>query len=348
MSFEINGRPIGPGHPTYIIAELSCNHNQDFDIALELVRQAHQAGADAVKLQTYRPDTITIDCDNEYFRIEGTIWEGQNLFQLYKKAYTPWEWTPKLKAEANRLGMDLFTSPFDTTAVDYLETLDVPAYKIASFEIVDHILLKRVAETGKPVIVSTGMANLGDIQSAVNCLRKHGATQIALLKCTSAYPARPEDANLANIPDLCSRYSVISGLSDHTLGPEVPITAVALGANIIEKHFTLSRTSGSADDAFSLTPEEFKSMVDSVRITEKSIGKVTYGGVNSESSTKKLRRSLFVVQDVKAGEVLTTNHVKSIRPGHGIHTKYYDQVIGKIARSDISRGTPFAWNLIEK
>tara|TARA_R100001163_G_scaffold64213_2_gene57947 strand:+ start:19849 stop:20898 length:1050 start_codon:yes stop_codon:yes gene_type:complete len=346
-NFSINGRLIGPGYPTYIIAELSCNHHQNLDMALKLVDEAHKAGADAVKLQTYTPDTITIDCDNDYFKIKGTIWEGETLYNLYGKAYTPWEWTPILKKRANKLGMDLFSSPFDGTAVDFLESHNVPAYKVASFEIVDHILLKKIAQTGKPVIMSSGMASLEDMESAVNCLRQNGTKQLALLKCTSAYPAKPEDANLANIQNLAQTFGVVSGLSDHTLGPVVPITAVALGACIIEKHFTLKRDSGSPDDEFSLTPEEFKDMVDSVRIAEKTVGKVTYGGVKSEGSTKLLRRSLFVVEDVKAGEIFTVKNVRSIRPGDGLHTKYMSDVLGKKARKDIARGTPMSFNLID-
>lgn len=347
--FEINGRQIGAGYRTYIIAELSCNHNQSLDIAKQLVHEASKAGADAIKLQTYRADTITIDCDNEYFKIKGTIWEGERLYDLYERAHTPWEWTGELKKLANDLGMDLFSSPFDTTAVDFLESVGVPAYKIASFEIVDHILLKRVAQTGKPVIVSTGMASLADISSAVDCLRQNGTTQIAILKCTSAYPAKPEDANLLNIPHLSQTFNVVSGLSDHTIGVEVPIVSVALGANIIEKHFTLSRDYGSPDDLFSLTPTEFKQMVDSVRIAEKCLGKVTYGGVSSEDDSRQLRRSLFVVKDIKAGEEFTLEHVRSIRPGHGLHTRHYDEIVGSGARArvDIVRGTPLSWSLID-
>jgi len=344
--FNIGTRQIGPQLPTYIIAELSCNHNQDLQKAIDLVRLAAESGADAVKLQTYRPDTITIDCDRPEFQIKGTIWDGMNLFKLYERTYTPWEWTPILMAEAKKYDMDLFSSPFDPTAVDHLETQGVDAYKVASFEIVDHVLLKRIAQTGKPVIVSTGMASLAEIEAAVNCLRTHGSGPIALLKCTSAYPAKPEVAILANIPNLRDTFNVVVGLSDHTLGPEVPIVAVTLGANIIEKHFTLSRDSGSEDDEFSLTPEEFKSMVNSVRITEKSIGQVTYGGVASESSTRALRRSLFVVEPIKSGEPFTPKNIRSIRPGGGLHTMHYEEIIGKHARHDIERGTPLKWDLI--
>lgn len=344
--FNIGDRQIGRGFSTYIIAELSCNHNQRLDLALELVKLAAESGADAVKLQTYRPDTITLDSDRDEFKIKGTIWDGMNLFKLYERTYTPWEWTPILMAEAKKYGMDLFSSPFDTTAVDFLETCNVDAYKVASFEIVDHILLKRIAQTKKPVIVSTGMASLSEIEAAVNCLKSNGSGPIALLKCTSAYPAKPEDANLANIPNLRDTFNVVPGLSDHTIGPEVPIVAVTLGANIIEKHFTISRDSGSEDDEFSLTPQEFKDMVNSVRITEKSIGQITYGGVVSESSTRALRRSLFVTQNLKQGDIFTPQNVRSIRPGGGLHTQHYEDILGKQARIDIDRGTPLKWDLI--
>lgn len=344
QEFSINGRKISLDQPTYIIAELSCNHNQNYDIALKLLHAAHQAGADAVKLQTYTPDTITLDSNRPEFEIQGTIWEGQNLHKLYQKTYTPWEWTHNLMAEANKLGMDLFSSPFDHTAVDFLESCNVPAYKVASFEIVDHPLLKRIAQTGKPVIMSTGMASLSDISEAVEVLRNNGTTQLAILKCTSAYPAKPEDANLRNIPNLAETFHCISGLSDHTLGPEVPITAVALGARIIEKHFTLSRDSGSADDAFSLTPEEFKQMVQSVRIAEKTLGRITYGGVSSETDTKRLRRSIFVTQDLAPNTELTKENVRSIRPGHGLHPKYYEQILGKTTRCKLEKGTPLNWS----
>jgi len=345
--FSINGRAIGPSHPTYIIAEMSCNHCQDYDVAVKIVEAAARAGADAIKLQTYTPDTMTIDCDNDFFTLKGTIWDGQKLYDLYKTAYTPWDWTPKLKKLANQLGMDLFSSPFDATAVDFLEEVGTPCYKVASFEVVDHILLKKIAETKKPVIMSSGMASLADIASAVQVLRSNGTTELAILKCTSAYPAKPEDANLANIPHLAQTFNVVSGLSDHTLGTQVPVVSVALGGCIIEKHFTLSRESGSADDAFSLTEDEFAAMVKAVRVAEKVTGKITYGGVEAENDTKGLRRSLFIVQDVKAGEVFTEENVRSIRPGNGLHTKYFGKIIGKKSRRDCKKGTPVSWDLIE-
>ena len=345
--FIINNRVINKDNPTYFIAELSCNHNQDKSIAFKLIDEAYRAGADAIKLQTYTPDTMTINCDKPIFKdcLKDSIWEGTTLYDLYSKAYTPWEWHKELKEYTNSLGMDLFTSPFDTTAVDFLETLDMPAYKIASFEITDHILIKRIAQTGKPVIISSGMASLSELNDAVSLLRENGTTQICMLKCTSAYPAKADDANLITIKHMMDTFNVVGGLSDHTLGIEVPIASVVLGARVIEKHFTLSRDSGSPDDAFSLLPDEFKQMVDSVRIVEKTIGKITYAGVNSESSSKKFRRSLFVVEDVKKGEKLTETNIRSIRPSNGLHTRFYDEAIGKEATMDIERGTPLSWNL---
>ena len=348
INFCINNTIIGEEYPTYFIAELSCNHNQDKSVALKLIEEAHKAGANAIKLQTYTPDTITLKCNRPEFKecLNGSIWEGQTLYDLYSKAYTPWEWHKELKEYANSLGLDLFSSPFDTTAVDFLETLNVPAYKIASFEITDHILIKRIAQTGKPVIISSGMASKGELEEAVNLLRKNGTTEICMLKCTSAYPAKPEDANLLTIKNMKESFNVIGGLSDHTLGIEVPIASVCLGARVIEKHFTLSRTSGSADDAFSLTPDEFKQMIDSVRIVEKTLGKITYGGVNKEKSSKNYRRSLFVVKYIKKGEAFTKENIRSIRPSNGLHTKYYEEILGKTAREDIEYGSPLSWNLI--
>ena len=330
----------------YFIAELSCNHNQDIKQAYKLIDAAHKAGADAIKLQTYTANTITMNSNKKYFQIKEGLWKGNNLYELYQKASTPWEWTKELKEYTNNLGMDLFSSAFDTTAVDFLEELDIPCYKIASFEIVDHVLIKRIAQTGKPVIISSGMASRGELEEAINLLRNNGCKQIAMLKCTSAYPAKPEDANLITLQNMAQTFDVIPGLSDHTLGIEVPLTAVALGARIIEKHFTLSRESGSPDDAFSLTPNEFKQMVDSVRIVEKAIGKVIYGGTKSEQESKKFRKSLFIVKDIKKGEILTKENLRSIRPGYGLHTRHYEEVLGKKVREDIERGEPLSWNII--
>ena len=344
---EINGRRIGVVCPVYIIAEMSANHNQDFDQAVKIIEAAKEAGTDAIKLQTYTPDTLTIDCDNEYFRIgKGTIWEGRNLYDLYGEAYTPWEWQPRLKEIAEDLGLDLFSTPFDHTAVDFLEEMNVPAHKIASFEIVDLPLIRRVAQTGKPIIMSTGMASLAEIDEAVRTIREAGATQIALLKCTSAYPAPPEEMNLRTIPHLAQAFDVPVGLSDHTLGIAVPVAAVALGACIVEKHFTLSRDAPGPDSAFSLEPQEFKAMVEAIRVAEKALGEVRYEVTEHEAASRVFRRSLFVVQDVKPGEVFTVENVRSIRPGYGLHTRYMDEVLGRQAARDIERGTPLSWSNI--
>ena len=343
---EINSRKIGPGHLSYIIAEMSANHNQDFDQAVKIIEAVKEAGADAVKLQTYTPDTLTIDCDNEYFRIKGTIWEGEYLYQLYSEAYTPWEWQPKLKKIANDLGLDLFSTPFDDTAVDFLEEMKVPAYKIASFEIVDIPLLRRIAQTGKPIIMSTGMASLAEIDEAVQTIREEKGNQLALLKCTSAYPAPPEDMNLRTIPHLADAFQVPVGLSDHTLGIAVPVTAVALGACIIEKHLTFSRNIPGPDSTFSTEPNEFKTMVEAVRTAEKAMGKVHYGVSTSDINSRDFRRSLFVVHDMKKGDVFTTKNVRSIRPGYGLHTRHLVDVIGRHSTQAISRGTPLTWKLI--
>jgi pseudaminic acid synthase len=343
---QINRRRIGADAPVYIVAEMSANHNQDFDQAVRLIQEAKDAGADAIKLQTYTPDTLTIDCDKEFFRIKETIWDGKQLYQLYGEAFTPWDWQPKLKVIANDLGLDLFSSPFDATAVDFLEEMEVPAYKVASFEIVDLSLLKRIAETGKPILMSTGMATLGEIDEAVQVLRKAGCSDLALLKCTSAYPAPPEEMNLRTIPHLAETFKVPVGLSDHTLGVAIPIAAVALGACILEKHFTLSRDIPGPDGSFSLEPDEFKQMVDSVRAAEKAVGSVCYQLTDKQRESIAFRRSLFVVKDIKAGEVFTEDNIRSIRPGHGLPPKYLLDVLGSRAAKDVERGTPLSWALL--
>lgn len=346
--FKINGKNIGKGCSTYIIAELSANHNQDFTQAKKIIHEAKASGADAIKIQTYTPDTLTINCDNEYFRInKGTIWEGKNLYQLYGEAYTPWEWPPKLKEVAESIDLDFLSTPFDHTAVDFLENIDVFAYKIASFEVVDLPLVRRIAQVGKPIIMSTGMATLAEIDEALQVIRGEDNNQIALLKCTSAYPALPEEMNLKTITHLAEAFNVPVGLSDHTLGISVPVAAVAMGACIIEKHITLSRGIPGPDSAFSLEPYEFKAMVEAVRITEKAIGKVNYGVTEQENASRVFRRSLFIVKDVKAGEQFTTENVRSIRPGHGLHTRNFDIIIGRKARQDIKRGTPLSWELVD-
>ncbi|MBN1881994.1 MAG: pseudaminic acid synthase [Deltaproteobacteria bacterium] len=344
---QIGKRKVGKGFPVYIIAEMSANHIQNYDLAVEIIHAAHSSGADAVKLQTYTPDTLTMDCNNEYFQIKGTLWDGMTLYGLYRQTYTPWEWQPKLKKIANDLGMDLFSSPFDETAVDFLEKMNVPAYKIASLEIVDFFLLKRIARTKKPVIMSTGTAGLGEIDEAVRTLRRAGCKELALLKCTSAYPSLPEEMNIRTIPHLADSFSVPTGLSDHTLGIEIPIAAVALGACIIEKHFIISRDSSSFDRAFSLEPDEFKAMVDGVRIVEKALGSIRYEVMENEEKISTYRRSLFVTQDMKKGEQFSKRTVRSIRPGHGLHPKFLDMVLNKRAAMDIKKGTPLNWGLLD-
>ena len=336
---------------TYIIAELSANHNQQLETALELVRQAKICGADAIKLQTYTADTITINCDNEHFQINcGTQWDGQTLYQLYQKAYTPWEWHGQIMDLAHSLGMDCFSSPFDESAVDFLDQLGVDVYKIASFEAMDHILLKKIASKGKPVIMSSGITDLTQLAESFNILLENGLTsdQICLLKCTSAYPAPVEDANLKTINHMQMTFGCRVGLSDHTLGIEVPIAAVCLGATVIEKHFTLSRESGSPDDAFSLEPKEFKQMVDSIRVVEKAIGKIKYEKSDREKKNRRFARSLFVVKDIKQGEQFTSHNIRSIRPGNGLHTRYYEDLIKTgIAHSDLTYGTPLDLSMIK-
>jgi len=345
--FIIGKHTIDDSHPVYIIAEMSANHNRDFEQAVKIIHAAGEAGADAIKLQTYTPDTISIDCDNGYFQIgRGTIFEGQTLYNLYKEAFTPWEWQPKLKEIANKLGLDLFSSPFDYTAVDFLEKMDVPAYKIASPELVDIPLIQRVARTGKPIIMSTGMATLSEIDEAVEASKKLGGSQLALLKCTSAYPATPEEMNLRTIPHMAEAFQLPVGLSDHTLGIAVPIAAVSLGACIIEKHLTLSRSISGPDSAFSIEPQEFKEMVNAIRIVEKSIGSISYHSTQEEKSVRIYRRSLFAVKDIKADEVLTEQNVRSIRPGYGLHPRYLNTVLGKRVNKFIDRGTPLNWDLI--
>ncbi len=346
-SIKINNRHISQGSPVYIIAEISANHNQNYDEAVRIMRAAKGAGADAVKLQTYTPDTLTIDCDKEEFRVgEGTLWEGRNLYDLYSEAYTPWEWYPKLKDVAKDLKMDIFSTAFDPTAVDFLEEMEVPVHKVASFEIVDIPLIEKMARTGKPLVISTGMATLGEIEEAVLAARKAGAPEIALLKCTSAYPAPPEAMNLRTIPHLSEAFGVPVGLSDHTLGIEVPVAAVALGACIVEKHFTFSRSVQGPDSAFSLEPQEFKAMVGAIRVAEKALGEVHYGVSEHEAKSRVFRRSLFVVKDVKAGEIFTEENVRSIRPGYGLHPRHLRQILGCHAAADVDRGTPLQWEMV--
>jgi len=347
LSFKIGSKILSLENPTYFIAELSCNHHGSFEEAMKLVRLAKESGADAIKTQTYTGDTITLKCDNEHFKLKNTSWDNKNtLWELFNEASTPWEWNKLIKEESEKLGMDFLSSPFDETAVEHLEELNVTAYKIASMEIIDIPLLKKIARTKKPVIVSTGMASLAEIEEAVNVLKQHGTTDILLLKCTSAYPARPADANLKTIEHLSKTFEVLSGLSDHTLGITVPIVAYSFGARLIEKHFISNRTNGGPDSAFSLEPSEFKEMVNSIRIAEQAIGHIHYGGVKGE--VRIFRRSLFVVKDMKKGDIfIEGENIRSIRPGDGLHSRFLWDIIGRQASKDIKYGTPLSWNLVE-
>jgi pseudaminic acid synthase len=347
-SISIAGREIGPGRPCYIIAELSANHNQDYEQAAALVRAAAEVGADAVKLQTYTADTITLDSRRPPFLVgEGTIWEGKSLYELYSEAYTPWEWQPKLKLLAEELGLHCFSSPFDFSAVDFLEQMEVPAYKIASFELVDIPLIQRVASTGKPVILSTGMATLEEIDEAVEAVRGTGNEQFALLKCNSGYPAPPEEMNLRTIPAMIERYGVPIGLSDHTLGLAAPVAAVAVGGCILEKHLTLSRDVPGPDSKFSLEPDEFRATVAAVREAEAALGEVRWGPTEREQPSRVFRRSLFAVRNIAAGEAFTPENVRSIRPGQGLHPRHLGQVIGKKAARPLEKGEPLGWDDVE-
>ncbi len=346
-TITIAGRKIGPGQPTYVIAEMSGNHNQSFDHAVKIVRAAKDAGADAIKLQTYTADTITLDSDLPCFRVaEGTLWSGQTLYKLYQEAYTPWEWQPKLKQVAGELGMHCFSSPFDPTAVDFLETMDVPAYKVASLELVDLPLIEKMARTGKPIIMSTGTATVGEIDDAVQAARHGGATEIALLKCTLDYPAKPAEMNLRTIPHLAEMFGVPAGLSDHSTGIAVPVAAVALGACIVEKHLTIARSEGGPDSAFSLEPHEFRAMVAEIRVAEEALGGVRYELTEREAIARPYRRSLFVVKSIRQGENFTDENVRSIRPADGLPPKYLGQVLGRKASRDLAAGSPLAWDMI--
>lgn len=346
--FNIGNFEIDKDSSTFVIAELSANHLQKIEIALETILKAKESGADAIKLQTYTPDTITIDCDNEYFQIkQGTIWDGQNLYNLYKTAYTPWEWHKELKEYAESLGLICFSSPFDKTAVDFLETLDVPAYKVASFEITDIALIEYIASKGKPIIISTGIATLDDIEEALNACKKMGNDQIALLKCTSAYPAPFEEVNLVTISDMIKRFDTVIGLSDHTLGSSVAIASVALGAKIIEKHFIIDRKIGGPDSEFSMEPHEFKEMVDSIRQVEKALGKISYELSPKIQKSREFSRSLFVVKDIKKGDIFTENNVKSIRPSFGLSPKFLPEILGKKSNVDVKKGTPLVFDMID-
>lgn len=346
---RIGTHDIGPGHPVYVIAEVSANHGGNYEQAVRIVRAAADAGADAVKLQTYTADTITIDSDAPAFRSgETSLWAGTTLHELYRDASMPWEWQPRLKALAEDLGLDCFSSPFDPTAVDFLAALDVPAFKIASFELVDLPLIRRCAATGKPLVMSTGMATEAEVDEAVQAARGAGATQIALLKASSAYPSPPDAMHLRAIPAMAERWGVPVGLSDHTIGETAAIAAVALGASLVEKHITSSHDDPTADAAFSLDPLEFKVMVDAIRVTERALGRPVVTPAPEEAESRRFRRSLFVVEDVAVGELFTERNVRSIRPAAGLHTRHYEAVLGRRAARDIERGTPLAWDLIDE
>ena len=346
---EINGRRVGPGHPVYIIAEMSGNHNGSYERAVQILEACAAAGVDAVKLQTYTPDTLTIDCDAEIFRIgSNNTWAGRTLYDLYGEAYTPWEWQPKLKNIADGLGIDLFSSPFDSTATDFLDGMGVPAFKVASFECTDTPLVAYIAGKGKPVLMSTGMAALAQIDEAVRAAREAGAGpgKLLLFKCVSSYPAPAEAMNLRTIPHLASAFNVPVGLSDHTLGTEVPVAAVALGACAIEKHVTLSRADGGPDAQFSLEPDELARMVKEIRNVEKAMGGVFYGPTEWEKPNRVFQRSLIVTADLAAGEAFTTENLRSIRPGYGLAPKFIGDVLGRRASQPVKRGTPLSWGLV--
>lgn len=344
---KIGSRKVGGDAPVFIVAELSANHNHQKDLAIRTIKAAKAAGADAIKLQTYTPDTLTIDCDNEYFQInQGSLWDGMTLHKLYQEAYTPWEWHKELFEVAANENLICFSSPFDKTAVDFLEKLNTPAYKIASFEIQDIDLIAYTAAKGKPIIISTGIAEAADIKLALETCYSTGNDQVILLKCTSSYPAPIELANLNTMADMRTKFKVDVGLSDHTVEDIVPITATALGAKLIEKHFILNRGLGGPDAEFSLEPEDFRRMVNQVRMAELSIGTVTYEVPDKVRANRKFARSLFVVNDIKEGEIFTSENIRSIRPGFGLHPKYLKDVLGKKAKTELLRGTPLKFEYI--
>jgi pseudaminic acid synthase len=344
----IKDRLIGPDHPPYIIAEMSGNHNGDINKAFDIMISAKSAGADAIKLQTYTADTITIDHDTAEFRISDGLWKGLTLFQLYQKAHTPWEWHQALFAKGRELGITVFSSPFDLTAVDFLEDLNVPAYKIASFEMVDHSLIEKVASTRKPIILSTGMANLAEITEAVETAKNAGCQALSILHCTSGYPVPPEEANLRTLSDLANKFpGNVIGLSDHTLGTAISTASVALGASIIEKHITLSRDDGGPDSAFSLEPSELSELTKTCKMVWSSLGKADYERKPSEAKNVIFRRSLYIVEDIKPGEHFTDKNLRSIRPGYGLQPKYLSSILGKKSRQGIKRGTALSWSMVD-
>ena len=331
---------------TYIIAEMSANHAGSFERAKNIIHAAKYAGADCIKIQTYTADTLTIDCDNEYFHIDNGTWRGDTLYNLYKKAYTPWEWQAQLKEEADKIGIDFLSTPFDNTSVDFLEKIGIEFYKIASFELVDIPLIEYVASKGKPIIMSTGMGTLGEIEEAVNAIKRQGDNQIYLLKCSSAYPAISENMNLNTMVNMKQTFGVPVGLSDHSMGSIGAVTAVSMGASIIEKHFCISREIENPDSSFSMEKDEFKKMVDDIRDVEKAKGYIRYGATDEERNSIIFRKSIFVVKDIKKGEEITKDNVRVIRPGYGLQPKYYNNILGKKALEDIERGTPFSFELV--
>lgn len=339
-SINIAGRRIAADAPPYIIAELSANHNGKLETALKIIEEAKKAGADAVKLQTYTADTITLDCDSEDFQIHGGLWDGKNLYQLYKEAQMPWEWHATLFEHARKLGITIFSSPFDNSAVDLLESLNTPAYKIASFEAIDLPLIKYVASTGKPMIISTGMADADEIQEAIQAARDGGCKELAILHCVSGYPAPAADYNLRTIPDMMKRFGLVTGLSDHTLDNTTAIASVVMGASVIEKHFTLDRSGGGPDDSFSLEPAELTALCRDSKTAWASLGQVDYGRKSSEQGNVKFRRSLYFVKDLNTGDIISADDIRSVRPGFGLAPKHVDKLIGKIATKDIKRNTP--------
>ncbi len=345
---EIAGRKIGEGHPAFIIAEMSANHNMDYGRAVEIIHKAKEAGADAIKIQTYTADTITIDSDKPWFQItQGTLWDGMTLHRLYETAYTPWEWQQGLKEEAEKAGLVFFSSPFDHTAVDFLEGLDVPCYKIASFELNDIPMLRKIAGLGKPIIMASGIAYEKDIKLAVDTCLEEGNHQVIILKCTSAYPAPFDAVNLKMIPAMAKKFDCITGLSDHTMGSSVAVAAVAMGAHVIEKHMTLKRADGGADSAFSMEPDEFKEMCENIRNIEQAIGRETWELSEKQGREREHSRSLFVTKDMKAGEIFTPENMRSIRPAFGLHTKYFEEILGKHALQDLEKGTPMSFSYVE-
>lgn len=346
-NISIAGRRIAADMPPYVIAEMSANHNGNIDAALKIIEEAKKGGADAAKLQTYKPDTITLNCDSEDFKIRGGLWDGRTLYDLYEEAHMPWEWHKPLFDHARKVGITLFSSPFDNTAIDLLEDLNAPAYKIASFEAVDLPLIKYAASTGKPLIISTGMADAEEIHEAIDAAHEGGCKELAVLHCVSGYPAPAEDYNLSTIPDMINRFGLVTGLSDHTLDNTTAITSVAMGASIIEKHFTLDRNGGGPDDSFSLEPSELAALCRGAKTAWQALGQVDYGRKSSEQGNAKFRRSLYFVKDMEAGEMITPNAIRSVRPGFGLPPKLYGDLIGKRVKLNILFGTPVQWNMIE-